>query len=289
MIPEGTDARPGAAVPSGGIGPTLRAARERRGLSIAAITETLHVDSRMIEAMEAGRFTVFDAPVYARGFIRKYAGFLELPADELIAAYDSLTGGPATPTLIPPATAAPPPRDLSTLKLPAMFVLVLACVAASLWWWMGRAPGPATSTSPGTTITTVIAGTPPPVADQAAAPPLPAVLPAPAAPDRAVPADRAVARGSADARRPASTVTLNVKGLRECWVEVYSPSGARLFYDLVQPGDSHALPGPGPWKVFLGNADGVQLSLDERAIAVPVGVRAGATARFVVSNSGAIK
>ena len=288
MIPEGTEARPGASVPSGGIGPTLRAARERRGLSIAAITETLHVDSRMIEAMEAGRFTVFDAPVYARGFIRKYAGFLELPADELIAAYDALSGGPPAPTLIPLATATAPPRDLSKLRLPALFVLALAVVAASLWWWMGRAPSPATASAPGSTVTTVIANAPS-AAEPAAAEPLPAQLPASPEAERAVGVERAVARSAAEPRKSALASTLTLKGLRECWVEVYGPSGARLFYDLVQPGDSHALPGPGPWKVFLGNADGVQLSLEERALAVPAGVRAGATARFVVSASGAIK
>ncbi len=288
MTPEGTEARPGGAAPGAGIGAKLRAARERRGLSIAAITETLHVDSRIIEAMEAGKFHVFDAPVYARGFIRKYAGFLELPADELIAAYDSLAGGPAAPTLIPLTTAARAPRDLSKLRLPAMFVLALLFVGASLWWWMGRSP-PAPSNSPAGTVTTIIAA---PAAEHAAtAPaPAPALVPAPALEaGRAPPAERAVARVLPDARKSASAATLTVKGLRECWVEVYSPSGARLFYDLVQPGDSHALPGPGPWRVFLGNADGVQLSLDQHPIAVPAGVRAGATARFVVSNSGSVK
>ena len=118
---------------------------------------------------------------------------------------------------------------------------------------------------------------------------MPAQLPASPEAERAVGVERAVARSAAEPRKSALASTLTLKGLRECWVEVYGPSGARLFYDLVQPGDSHALPGPGPWKVFLGNADGVQLSLEERALAVPAGVRAGATARFVVSASGAIK
>ena len=101
--------RPAVVVGSGGVGPALRAARERRGLSIAAVTEALHVEARVIEAMETGRFTVFDAPVYARGFIRKYGAFLVLPVDDLIAAYDSLSGGPATPTLIPVTAAAAAP------------------------------------------------------------------------------------------------------------------------------------------------------------------------------------
>ena len=195
MTADGADSRPAASVPSGGIGPTLRAARERRGLSVAAITETLHVDSRVIEAMEAGRFTVFDAPVYARGFIRKYAGFLELPADELIAAYDSLAGGPAAPTLVPLATATDPSRDFSRLKLPALFLLALAFVCASLWWWMGRSPAPATVAT--TTTEIGAAATPPAEAAATDAPPAAAPVP-PAAAGRAAPAERAPSRSATD-------------------------------------------------------------------------------------------
>src|SRR5450432_2457994 len=133
--------RPTVVVGSGGVGPALRAARERRGLTIAAVTEALHVEARIIEALETGRFSVFDAPVYARGFIRKYGAFLELPVDDLIAAYDSLSGGPATPTLIPVTAAAAAPRDLSRLRIPVVFVLALALVGGSYWWWLGHTPG----------------------------------------------------------------------------------------------------------------------------------------------------
>lgn len=290
-----------AAAPATGIGLKLRAERERRGLSIAAVTETLHVDARLIEAMEAGRFQVFDAPVYARGFIRKYAGFLELPADELIAAYDALSGGPATPALVPLATTGGgPARELSRLQMPAIFVLALVFVGGSLWWWISRSPAPA----PASTAPAVAAAeaTPPPASEAAAAPtveraspaPLPASFPVAASEiDRATPSAGAPASTpvhvASAAKKAAPVESLSVKGLRECWVEVYGPNGVRLFSDLVQPGDSHALAGPGPWKVFLGNADGVELSMGDRALTVPAAVRAGATARFVVSTSGAVK
>ncbi len=284
------EARPAEVVASGGVGAALRAARERRGLSIAAVTDILHVEARIIEAMEAGRFTVFYAPVYARGFIRKYASFLELPANELVAAYDALAGGPAAPTLIPLATAQAPPRDFSNLRLPAIFLLALVVLGGSFWWWTGRgalhreAPTTVTTTLANANATAPAASEPVRVAAAALheAPVLPEV-------ERASAPERVVARASTEARAVQRAAVLVVHGLRECWVEVYSPSGARLFYDLVQPGDSHPLPGPGPWKVFLGNADGVRLSMDERTIAIPASFRAGATARFVVGGDGAVK
>lgn len=296
MNPGAADARPALVVASGGVGPALRAARERRGLSIAAVTETLHVEARVLEAMEAGRFTVFDAPVYARGFIRKYASFLELPVADMIAAYDALSSGPSTPSLIPPATAQAPPRDLSTLRLPLIFVLALIVLGASFWWWIGRSA--ARHEAPATVATALATNAATDPAPAVAGEPDPVVLPPPG---REAPAEAPVQPRPAATQRSAARVAsatpraaqhasvLVVHGLRECWVEVYSSSGARLLYDLVQPGDSHALPGPGPWKVFLGNADGVRLSMDERTIALPVAVRAGATARFQVAGDGAVK
>jgi cytoskeletal protein RodZ len=275
------ESRPAVVVGSGGVGPALRAARERRALSVGAVTETLHIESRIIEAMEAGRFNVFDAPVYARGFIRKYGTFLELPVDDLIAAYDSLASGPAAPSMIPVTEASAPPRDYSVLKVAAAFVLLLLFVGGSYWWWLGRAPPP-----------------PPPAIDAVAAAPAPAQT-TPAAPAAAQSTEPSPSRAAAVAARPAqragaaravaSGAALVVTGLRECWVEVYAPSGARLLYDLVQAGDSRTLPGPGPWRMFLGNADAVRLSMEERTIAVPAANRAGATARLVVMADGAVK
>jgi len=282
------EAVPAATAGSGGVGPALRSARERKGQSLAAVAEALHIDGKLIEAMESGRFQVFDAPVYARGFIRKYGTYLELPVDELIAAYDALAGGPAAPTLIPVTTAQAPPRDFSKLTLPLVFVGALVVVGASFWWWSGhgglrKLPAAAT----------VVASEAAPAAAPPASAPAPAetpveavVAPAPDA-DRVVELPRPAPRAAARPATPALALTL--EGLRECWVEVYSPSGARLFYDLVKAGESHALPGPGPWRVFLGNADGVRLSLDQHAITVPPAFRAGATARFVVAGDGAVR
>jgi len=278
---------------SGGVGPALRAARERRGLSIAAVHEATHIDSRLIEAMEEGRFTVFDAPVYARGFIRKYGSFLDLPVEDLIAGYDSLAGGPAPPSMIPITNSAVEPRDLGPVKLGAAAALLLVLLGGAYWWWAGRASAPH---APPPVVGAVAAVAPKAEAPQppSPGPAEPAELPATAA----LAAEPAVARAAPAAERPApkalaaraaSSAPLIVTGLRECWVEVYAASGSRLLYDLVQAGDSRALPGPAPWRVFLGNADGVQLSLDQHPIAVPAAKRAGATARLMVMADGAVK
>ena len=57
------------------IGERLRAGRERAGLSVAAAAEKLHLDPKVIEALEADRFAELGASVYVRGHLRRYARF----------------------------------------------------------------------------------------------------------------------------------------------------------------------------------------------------------------------
>lgn len=289
-----------------GPGARLRAAREQRGLALGAVAETLHVAPRMVVAMEANDFGAFDAPVYAKGFLRKYAGVLGLPVEEVLAAYDALSGGPSHPTLIPamsvgPVKAAP----MSLPPAPLLWAAAALLLAVGAYWWWGSharnalsAETRAAAEHEAPVVGTLLSAQQPVSAD--ASPPEPAkalaetgprpVETAPAPLPAAVPATPAAAP-AARHRAAAATATreeaLVIHGVRECWVEVYAPGGARLVYDLVHPGETLSAQGPGPWRVFLGFADGARLTVGERTVNVPQGRRAAATARFVVGRDGA--
>jgi len=241
-----------AAGPAASPGARLRAERERRGLGIQQVTEALHVEARLVEAMEGDQFAAFDAPVYARGFLRKYAGWLELPDAELLGAYEQLHAGPGTPSLIPVTSTMPRLHDLRALPLALAAAAAVLLAGGSLWWWLVRART--------------------------------------ATPAKPIPAAALPAAAPAETASTAATGSvLTLRASRECWVEVSGPGGARLLHDLVRPGESRRVPGPGPWRVFLGFADGVVLSVGERTVAVPAARRAGTTARFVVAPDGAAR
>jgi cytoskeleton protein RodZ len=70
------------------LGQALREERERRGLSVAAVMEATKISRTNIEAMEAGDRSTLPHPVYAKGFVKSYARFLELDADELCMVVD---------------------------------------------------------------------------------------------------------------------------------------------------------------------------------------------------------
>ncbi|MEO5574298.1 MAG: RodZ domain-containing protein, partial [Gammaproteobacteria bacterium] len=73
-------------------GKRLRDEREARSLSVEQVAGKLRLDVKQIEAMERDEFTSLVAPVFARGYLRSYARFLQLPADAIIRSYENQKG-----------------------------------------------------------------------------------------------------------------------------------------------------------------------------------------------------
>jgi len=67
-----------------GIGNVLRQAREAKNLSLADVEKEIKIRSRYLEALENEEFDVLPGNVYMLGFLRSYASFLGLDANELV-------------------------------------------------------------------------------------------------------------------------------------------------------------------------------------------------------------
>ncbi len=121
--------RDGSVSAAAEVGAALRAARERRGTSVADCAATLRARHEQVVALEAGRLDAFGGEVYARGFLRSYARLLGLDADELLAG---LGGGPAAAG-VQHLRDLPTERVASGPRIPAWaIVLVLAIVAGAV-------------------------------------------------------------------------------------------------------------------------------------------------------------
>lgn len=70
-----------------GIGERLRTTREARGLSLDEVEASLRIRRRYLDALEAEAFHEIPGPAYVKGFLRTYAAYLGLPAEELVALY----------------------------------------------------------------------------------------------------------------------------------------------------------------------------------------------------------
>jgi cytoskeleton protein RodZ len=76
------------------LGDELRAAREARRLSIPGVSEQIHIRSVYLQAIEEESWSAIAAPVYVRGFIRTYARFLGLDAEEAVARFNGVVVEP---------------------------------------------------------------------------------------------------------------------------------------------------------------------------------------------------
>src|SRR5688572_123590 len=169
VSPQGTSAQgtsppgPAAEAPALArtIGERLRAARERSGLSIAAAAEKLHLDPKVIEALEADRFAEVGASVYVRGHLRRYADFLGEPGAELVAMYGTRENRAATPDLtrVPHPERRADPRRLVTplVALGSSAVLLMA-----IWWVLDGSRDENAPTS-AALVTPVVSGDPAPI------------------------------------------------------------------------------------------------------------------------------
>src|SRR5688500_5826347 len=72
----------------GTVGDKLREAREGAGRTVRDLSDQTKIRTDHLEALEEGRYEVFSAPVYIRGFIRSYAGALNLNVAEILAELD---------------------------------------------------------------------------------------------------------------------------------------------------------------------------------------------------------
>src|ERR1700693_3670653 len=88
-------------VPSATTGPRLKAERERRGLSLQKAADELHLDGWVIEALEAENYERIGPSVYGKGHLKRYASLLGLPADEIMAGYESRAHAPKPPAAQP--------------------------------------------------------------------------------------------------------------------------------------------------------------------------------------------
>jgi cytoskeletal protein RodZ len=66
------------------LGETLRRARLAKGTTIEDAERVTRIPRKYLEALELENFGILPAPVYARGFLRSYAGYLGLDAGELL-------------------------------------------------------------------------------------------------------------------------------------------------------------------------------------------------------------
>jgi len=78
--------------PARRVGRTIAEAREAKGLSQADLAQSLNLDLRIVEVIEADDFDAAPEPIYVRAYLKSWAGLLGLDAGSLIRDFDLSLG-----------------------------------------------------------------------------------------------------------------------------------------------------------------------------------------------------
>lgn len=238
------------------LGAYLRRCRERSGLSLEAVSSASRIVPGLVRALEANRHDVLPASVYVRGFIRAYCDQVGVNAEEALRRYDAQVAAVQAP--IPrPAPLAPRPAPTARRWRPAVaggVLLVALGIAVTLLLGRARQPDAVAARGPATTASRPAVLAPPaaPTAPTtpAAAPPAAAAAPVP--PTTSAPP------------APVERVLL-MRAVDTTWVRV-TPDGAPPTEETLSPGTVREWRSARRFRVTLGNAGGVELELDGRAL-----------------------
>jgi cytoskeleton protein RodZ len=294
------------------VGLRLKAERERRGLSSQKAADELHLDAWVIDALEADDYLRIGPSVYAKGHLKRYAALLGLPAEEIMAGYES-HAQPPRPAASQPANVRlrTDPPAVSDLPWPSIVSSVAAVllVVGLLWWkpWHRPAAGPAASESlaakpsapaadnaTDSAVAEVTSASSSPTFSPATAPtPAPSLASsaglAPRGGAAATPGPQAAPSPKPDAMAGMGRARLRLSFSADSWVDVHDAAGRRVFAGNGRANSVKTIAGVAPMRVYLGFASGVQLEINNRAVAIGPQFMAGDVARFEAGADGVLR
>ena len=236
-------------------GEELRREREIRGISLKEIADATKISQRFLDALERNDHRTLPAPVFTRGFVREYARYVGLNAEEMVNRYnfaaandDRIEKPPQVekyPQVLPRDISPKPPRKRGIPPVYArvdrnlVAALFIAIALAAVAWWavQQRRIVPEPANDPVTPVATTPA-------------PLPAHPPKPVIDD--------------------SRLRLGVEVIENTWVEL-DADGESIVREEMERGQQRTFEASEAFRFrTIGNAAGLRLTLNG-AIVPPLG------------------
>jgi cytoskeleton protein RodZ len=226
------------------IGEALRSAREAQGKSLDDAAVATRIRPSYLEALEREQFGELGGSVYAKGFLRSYAGYLGVDPAPLLEAYRAKETPPAP-------VFEHVPRAIGGLgtgrRSPNWLLVAIVCVSiillVSLWGLLRPAPDPGDAQPPFVT-------TPAPTGS------------GPKAGAAARPAPPTTARPAPD------RVTLTLRYAGASWTRV-TADGRVAFEGTPAAGQRRTFTASRSLELVLGYPAGVRLTVNGRDLGVP--------------------
>jgi len=262
-VPEAAEAHPPLAGERGGersFGTWLRRQREMRDIDLREIADKTKISLRYLKAMEQDRFELLPAPLFARGFLREYAKYVGLNADEVVNYYLSAHEGAGEDEELErtrdrrfSGTGSSGPATRGALMV-LVLIVVVALGAYFLFWRQSR-DGSAASRPP-------IAAPPAIEVPESTVPPPPEV-------------------------ESSAPIVVTLDFTQQCWVEA-SVDGEHTLSKLFVAGESSQLEGQASVTLeSVGNAGGVEVQVN--GIPFDLGAGEGETVHDLTIDLGTVQ
>jgi cytoskeletal protein RodZ len=233
-------------------GEELRREREIRGISLKEIADATKISKRFLDAIERNDHRTLPAPVFTRGFVREYARYVGLNAEEMVNRYNFASVNDDRIEKPPQVEKYPqtPVRDISPKPprkrgIPPVYARVdrnliaaafIAVLLAGVAWWavQHRRFDSETAAEPPAAVTT----------------------------SAAVPIASSPARPADD-----STLHLAIEALGDSWIEL-DADGKQVVNATMEKGEKRTFVATESFLFRkIGNPPGVKLTLN--GVAVP--------------------
>jgi cytoskeletal protein RodZ len=228
---------------SSSFGDWLRRQREMREISLRDIADRTKISLRYLEAMEADRFDLLPAAVFAKGFLREYARYVGLSPDDVVNHYLSVNHPEeqevsakddnrirSKPRPVDPGQPMVR-RNWSSGLLLALAALVLLVLVGLAVWFVGRRREPPANSQPAASVVVP-----------------PAAALKPAATPNAPP-------------QPSAPLQVALDFTQDCWVEAVI-DGKNRTSELRVQGESLQLEAEKSIVLTLGNAGAVEVQVN---------------------------
>jgi cytoskeleton protein RodZ len=244
-------------------GELLRRARREKGMAAEEIILNMGITQTVLSALENDEYECLPAPLYVKGYIRRYCSILGITDSEALASYDSLLlekdiqqGEPKLRLM------GVPEKKFEQWKL--VICLMLALLAALLFWIV-----PSSHDEELALLET------PPVTPMVLSQQKSLTLTPPLSQEsqkNEMPLDGEGSVDFYDNNAEAAVVgklqRLQIQVTQQSWIEVLDARGDILIADLKPSGSTLDVTGMPPFNVVLGYAPGVQLSYAGQQVTV---------------------
>jgi cytoskeletal protein RodZ len=254
-------------------GQRLRLQREQKQISLSEISDSTKISTRMLEAIESEDLQRLPGGVFNRNFVRLYANYIGLDAQEILNQFLEETVGPVLAESAGSRARRPTMPWLLTLLI-ALILGVSGVAAYRIYWQrrqlpLARSVGRSASGKPARGIADSA------IARQAshatpAATDLRSVAMAPAG-DSPKPIVPPIPAAQNDA------ITLTLSAVQDSWVAL-TVDGSKAWEGTLAAGTERTFQARESFGIVLGNAGGVRAMLNGRPL--PAFGALGAVAKF---------